>query len=195
MSDNASIIRVSKLDAARRQLRTAITLWFTNGDPVSVHTLAFAAYDVFHTVSKKRDPNRRDRLFDTDYIKDEYRRDWHDLIKKNAHFFKHADRDPDGVLDFNLANNEFFILFAITGRQLCGESHSHEESTLLWWMQIHKPHLLTEQGRKMVADHIPVDNLEHIRGLTKHEFFEAFRQAFLIQNRTTGSERRFSLHS
>ena len=193
MSDDTSIIRVSKLDAARRQLRTAITLWFTEGDPVSVHTLAFAAYDVFHTVSKKRDPNRRDLLFDTDYIKDEYRRDWHDLIEKNAHFFKHADRDPDGVLDFNLANNEFFILFAIAGRQLCGESDSQEESDFMWWLSLHKPNLLTEAGRKMVSDHLPVDAIERARKLSKGEFFEAFRQARLIQNRTTGAGRRFSL--
>ena len=32
-------IVVTKLDAARRQLRTAIRLWFQEADPVSIHTL------------------------------------------------------------------------------------------------------------------------------------------------------------
>jgi hypothetical protein len=39
-------IVVTKLDAARRQLRTAIHLWFNDGDPVSIHALAFAAYEL-----------------------------------------------------------------------------------------------------------------------------------------------------
>ena len=32
-------IRIGKLDAARRQLQAAITLWFNDGDPVAIHYL------------------------------------------------------------------------------------------------------------------------------------------------------------
>jgi len=49
-------IMISKLDAARRQLATAITLWFEDRDPVSIHTLVFAAYEIIHAVSKQRNP-------------------------------------------------------------------------------------------------------------------------------------------
>ncbi|HXW39863.1 MAG TPA: hypothetical protein VEK75_01575 [Xanthobacteraceae bacterium] len=152
MADKASVIRISKLDAARRQLRTAITLWFTDGDPVAVHALAFAAYEIFHTVSKKRDPYRRDLLLDSDMIKDEYRREWHDLVKKAAVFFKHADRDPEAILDFLVDSNDWFILYGIAGRQLCGESQSDEESDFMWWLSFHRPEMLTDAGRKMLAD-------------------------------------------
>jgi hypothetical protein len=96
---DSSTITLSKLEAASRQLRTAITLWFDEGDPVSVHTLAFAAYEIFHTVSAHRDPYRRDLLFDSDWIKDEYRRDWNKHIRREANFFKHGDRDPEGSID------------------------------------------------------------------------------------------------
>jgi hypothetical protein len=65
VSDPDLMIRLGKVDVARRQPQTAITLWFTEGDPVSVHTLVFAAYEVFHFVSKSRNPNRRDLLFHT----------------------------------------------------------------------------------------------------------------------------------
>jgi hypothetical protein len=41
-------ITISKFDAARRQLNTAITLWFADGDPVAIHTLAYAAYEIIH---------------------------------------------------------------------------------------------------------------------------------------------------
>jgi hypothetical protein len=67
-------ITVTKLEAARRQLRTAIELWFHSGEPVSIHTLAAAAYQVVH------DLNRRKKgpplLLDNDMIKVEYRREY-----------------------------------------------------------------------------------------------------------------------
>jgi hypothetical protein len=178
-----SIIKIGKFEAARRQLRTAIRLWFNDGDPVSIHTLAFAAYEIIHAISEKRDPFRRDLLFDTVLIKDEYRQDWNRHVRKHANFFKHADRDGDSVIEFNPDFSEWFIFFAIAGRELCGEQASDEESTFMWWMQIHKPHILTEQGRKMVSDHIPIDGLQQLRTLAKHEFFEVWREARRASNK------------
>ena len=95
MDTEAKTITISKLDAARRQLRTAMTLWFGEGDPVSIHTLANAAYEVIHVISKKRNKYRHDLLFDSDLIKDEYRGEFNKLIKKPGNFFKHAKDDFD----------------------------------------------------------------------------------------------------
>lgn len=167
-------LKIGKLEAARRQLRTAITLWFNESDPVSVHTLAFAAYEIYHAISEKRNPRRRDLIFDLLHIRDEYRRDWNSHVRRSANFFKHADRDGDAVLDFNLKSSEFFILFAIIGGELCGESPSDEESIFTWWIFINKPHILTEQGRKMIAQYFPSNTLDFARGLTKIKFFEAW---------------------
>jgi hypothetical protein len=158
MSD--ATIRLDKLDAARRQLRTAITLWFTDGDPVAVHTLAFAAYEIIHVISKKRNPHRRDLLFDTLVIKDEYRRDWNAQIKRDANFFKHADRDPDLVIEFQPYLSQLFILYSIIGRLVCGERASDEESAFWWWFQIENPESLTEKGKKFFADTFPVEDVE-----------------------------------
>jgi|SRR5271166_6982401 len=93
MTNTALVIKVGKLDAAQRQLQTAISLWFTGGDPVSIHSLAFAAYEVIHTISKRLNPYRRDLLFDSLLIKDEYRSEFNITLKKHASFFKHANRD------------------------------------------------------------------------------------------------------
>jgi hypothetical protein len=43
---------VSKLDAARRQLETAVRLYFCEGDPVSMHTLTSAAYQVLSDINR-----------------------------------------------------------------------------------------------------------------------------------------------
>jgi len=47
-------LTISKLDAAKRQLETVIRLYFVHGDPVSIHTLTSAAYNVIRDVNKKR---------------------------------------------------------------------------------------------------------------------------------------------
>jgi hypothetical protein len=170
-------IRISKLDAAQRQLRTAISLWFQDGDPVPVHALAFAAYEVFHFVSGHRDPHRRDLLFDSIYIKEERRKEYLAVVKREANFFKHGDRDPEAILDFNPEVAEFFILYAILARQLCGESQSEEESIFMWWIMFHWPEMLSEQGRKGLTDRLPIEYIESIRHLSKSKFFEACRKA------------------
>jgi hypothetical protein len=85
-------IKLTKLDAACRQLRTAIHLWFTGGDPVSTHALAFAAHELIHRLYKLKGLDNL--LFDTYAIKDEYRGEWAKTLKKEAAFLKHADTDP-----------------------------------------------------------------------------------------------------
>jgi hypothetical protein len=169
MTDSAPL-KISKLDAARRQLRTAITLWFNDGDPVAIHALAFASYDILHAVSKKRDPNRRKLVFDSDLFPEEFRKELNIGIKKTAHFFKHADRDPQAIIEFNPVTSECFIIFAITALQLCGESIGVEEIAFLLWIHIHKPHLLTGAGEKKLIDNLPVEVLRQLRGTAKNNF-------------------------
>jgi hypothetical protein len=167
-------IRIGKCEAGKQQLRTAIKLWFKGGDPVSAHALAFAAYEIFHFLSEKRDPTRRDLLFDTATIKDEFRKDWNQLVRKEANFFKHADRDGDAVIEFDPAITEHFILFAIGGRELCGEASSDEERAFIWWIHVNRPERLTNKGADFLAKNMPVDSLKHIRDTPKHEFFDRY---------------------
>jgi hypothetical protein len=44
----------NKLEVARRQLETAIQMYFNCGDPVSTHTLATAALEVLIGLNKAR---------------------------------------------------------------------------------------------------------------------------------------------
>src|SRR5438045_7911123 len=46
--------RITKLEAAVRQLRAAILLYFSNGDEVAIHTLAFAAHEILRQLAKAR---------------------------------------------------------------------------------------------------------------------------------------------
>lgn len=50
---DVSRIQISKLEAAKRQRDTAIKMWFADGDPVSIHTLAAAAHQIINDVNEK----------------------------------------------------------------------------------------------------------------------------------------------
>ena len=45
-------LQISKLDAARRQLEIAVRLYFAEDDPVSIHTLTSAAYQLLSDINR-----------------------------------------------------------------------------------------------------------------------------------------------
>lgn len=170
-------ITITKLDAAQRQLQTAVLLWFTGGDPVSIHTLAYAAYEIIHAVSKRMNPNRRDLLFDSLVVKDEHRGDFNFVLKKHANFFKHGNKADETEIDFYPVASELFIMFSILGLSSCGAVRSDEEVAYLAWIQIHHPEFLTDKGRKVVGETISVESMEELRALNRQEFLKAIRYA------------------
>jgi hypothetical protein len=173
-------IRISKLEAARRQLKTAITLWFTGGDPVAIHSLAFASYEVLHAISEKRDPKRSDLIFDSALIEDERRNEWNKVVRKDANFFKHADRDGDSVIEFVPQTSEVFILFAIWAREFCGEVPSQEEVIFTTWLRVSRSKLLTAKGRNKLTEALTADDIRQLRVLPKPKFFEVCRESFSL---------------
>jgi hypothetical protein len=50
-----NIIKIHKIEVARRQLETAINLFFTNGDVFAIITLAGAAEEIFGVFLKRED--------------------------------------------------------------------------------------------------------------------------------------------
>lgn len=75
-------LKISKLDAAKRQLETAIRLYFNSADPVSIHTLACAAHSIISDLNKKY---KGKPMIMSDFgIKDEYK----NMVKKRCESIK-----------------------------------------------------------------------------------------------------------
>ena len=162
-------IRVSKLDAARRQLDCAIELWFTDKDDVSIHTLAAAAHQIIHDINKKK--GGQELLFDSIVIKDEYRSEFVAFVKKNLSFFKHADKDAKGITEFVPMGSILFMFFSAVGLQQLDESLNDVEAIFVLWLAVHHPNWIREAYRKKIEQTAPVQHLKEIRGLSKQEFF------------------------
>ena len=101
-------IKISKLDAAKRQTETAIKLYFNNADPVSIHTLICSAHNILLDLTKEY--KKTPMLLSGYIVKKEYQDEFIRELRKPQNHFKHADKDPETVIDFNPIINETFII-------------------------------------------------------------------------------------
>jgi len=116
-------LKVAKLDAARRQLETAVRLYFSEADPVSIHTLTSAAYQVLSDVNRARRgaPMLKEQI--PTWVRPDATAEAKRRINEAANFFKHADRDHDEVLEFSEGQTELLLYDAVQKyRELTGET-------------------------------------------------------------------------
>jgi hypothetical protein len=102
-------IHISKIDAAKRQLELSIRLFFINSDVVSIHTLTLASYNIMRDLCIAQNKSIFIKNKSLDFVKPEYHQKVKAALNKAENFFKHADKDPDEVLEFNPGITEFFI--------------------------------------------------------------------------------------
>jgi hypothetical protein len=113
---------ISKLEAAERQLRQVVRLFFQRGDDVAVHTLAAAAYRITSDLCNLKGIKRE---FEGSLILEEMGVRGEALVamREPQNFFKYADKDPQGTVQFNPMLSVCLILSAvqyfylITGKQ------------------------------------------------------------------------------
>ena len=130
--DIAKTEKVRKIDAAARELDTAVMLWFKGEDAVSIHLLACSAYQIVNDLCPSDE-----LLYNSLVFKDEYRREVNTSLKSAYNFFKHADNDADGVIDFRPSMNFLFIMFCCKGLQLLGVKPTIRRDAFMlyfWWL-------------------------------------------------------------
>ena len=132
---------LSKIDVARRQLVTAIRLYFNWGDEVSIHTLAAAARNVLCDLCERRgatSPLLLDNLLD-DFVKPEHYKEVRNKFRESENFFKHADRDSEGGLTFNPETTDYMLIEAVEAYAiLTGERVPEFHVYRAWWMLHHQ---------------------------------------------------------
>lgn len=172
-------LTVTKIDAAVRQLRTAIRLWFQDGDPVAIHTLAAAAHEIADTLLRKR--GEPGLLFNNHLIKDEFKKDFNSLLKSWPNFFKHANRDHEASIVFDTILNEAIITFTVYGiSRIDHKAYGPDEQAFVCWLALHRPDVLVENPLEKVAT---AEAQDQMRTLTKGEFFLACRYGRYLRDR------------
>ena len=138
----APLDKLTKIDAARSQLATAINLFFDDVDPISVHSLACASAEILETICRK---NGKQTFFahmresNPKFTSKKIR----ETLNKCKNWFKHADKDHGDVLtDFSDVLNDYAIFMA-----------SHDYGSIenwkpieiqvfqLWFSTVYKKHM------------------------------------------------------
>jgi len=129
-------LSLSKLDVAKRQLETAIRLYFNNSDPVSIHTLTCAAYNILRDLNRTRGGGNlqvKDGVIDL--VKKDSKKEVRLLISKAENYFKHANRDHSETLEFNPRQSDFLLLEGCsTYEKLTGERPPLMQLCQIWLM-------------------------------------------------------------
>jgi len=165
---------IDKLDAACRQLNTAISLWFNDGDAVSIHTLTFAAHQIVSDINSHKGGS--ELIYDSAVIKDEHRTEAIKKLRRHYNFFKHADNDPSGTIEFDPICTDWFIIFTIIGLEYLGRKpDAVQRAFTIYWYLCH-PDMLTEKGKTIVAA-LSEESRQYDLEMHKQQFFEAYTLA------------------
>lgn len=122
---------VSKIEAAKRQLDTAIHLMFRGDDPLAVHTLAGAAASLLDDILKKKEgvETWNKHVSDVTGLGPVQAGR---ILRSAQNFLKHADRDHDATLDFDPSfTDEILILATLNFGEL--EALSREMQVFQAW--------------------------------------------------------------
>jgi hypothetical protein len=157
-------LTVNKRSVARSQLETAIQIWFLEGDPVSIHTLAVAAHDCFNALHKHTTS------------KPSYMEEWlaskPKSFQKQArmaqNFLKHGYNELKGTLRLTTIQAEMLMMDAVTCYERIGE-----KPTPL--MRLYAQRFLYEHPYLITKDALPV----YVKNAENHQLTNSTRTEFL----------------
>jgi len=166
-------IVVNKVQVAIKQLNTAISLYYSSGDIISIHTLAGAAHNIIHDLVENKYPNKS---WENTVAQDNNLSlgKFLQIARKAQNFIKHAKTDPDGDITINSNDTEHLLFLTI--QNLCllikeNELLSNEVSTFqLWFMATHN---------YTFHENYLNDEFKDIKNMTKKEQIEQGKQLLL----------------
>lgn len=167
--NDLKILHVSKLDAARRQLETAINLFFYEKDDVSIHTLAAAAFNILDDIRKDWNIDHKTiRQKVLNNAGKEQSKETLKSIKSAENYFKHADRDPNELIDFKPHQTLYLIADACATYCFITGNKIPIFNVFSLWLVTSEPHMfvLSDEDKYLIEDVVP-------KGLeSKKLFFE-----------------------
>jgi hypothetical protein len=162
------IVRVTRQEAAKGQLHSAILLWFHEGDVASIHTLTVAAQGILSVLKKEAGV----RFGAADWIQAQPK-SFQEKIRNPQNFFKHGHHKQlyKDVISYAPELPEVFMLDStVTYSHLF---HRLTPTMLLFLLRfsIEQPKAFrsTESIHAKLVDGVKI---EDFRGLGRREFYE-----------------------
>jgi hypothetical protein len=160
-------IYISKIDAARRQLEMAISMFFNYSDVVSIHTLSEASYEILNDIcKKKRIKSYKEQILAL--VKPDKIKFFRKKLDESKNFFKHANFDSNKQLEFNPEITEF-VIFDCYGLylKLTRESTALMDTFKVWFVTKNYELFITEKENSTFILKGKIDPKERNRYLTE----------------------------
>jgi hypothetical protein len=163
---------VTKLEAADRQLRLAIRLFFERKDLIGVHALVAAALEIFRQVGR---PRGLKSFYEwvNERVRPEKRSEVLKLFREAQNFFKHSGKDARKELKFYYTYTPLYIFNAAHLAYKLTGTRSPESNVFMTWFIFKNPGVLLddEEARQVegaLAGAVDPDNFEAFLFLIDH---------------------------
>ena len=139
--------KITKLEAAQRQLDAVIRMFFKNEDILAVHTVSRAAFRIVFDLTSEGDAKNA--------LATHIKKVGAHRFNEETNFLKHADQDPEAEIDDNFqVLTEAGIGMAIGLYKHHNSKLTPEMTSFLVWSQFVRPGLfdLSEDTAKFIAE-------------------------------------------
>lgn len=134
-------LAVTKIDAARNQLETAITLWFCDGDPCSICTLTAAASEILSALNKAQKGSPMCYDAESEYIRPEFREELRRVYRASPNFLKHGSAKGEETHYLAVKNQHLLFYDAVETYNRLGFGKRPIFQTLQTWLTVTEPTL------------------------------------------------------
>lgn len=164
-----SITRISKKEVIKKQLETAISLYFFDKDKISTHTLTCAAHEILRDLYKLKgkDSLMADQILGL--IKPERHREARDQLNEAKNFFKHL-QNPKKELKIDFDITVFWLWDACLMYKTLYKKQTKDMEIFVVWFNISNKDLLENPKQIKKAESI------YNKFKSKTKFYETIKK-------------------
>ena len=160
-------MRINKPEAARRQIEAAIRLLFSGEDPIAVHSLAAAGFRIVRDLAHAGEKGEIHRIF-KNMIKPGMEGEFWKGINRAANFLKHAEADPDDILEgVQEEVNDSALVMACMYYQDLGYHLTPTMTALVTWYSVMHPEFILDNAPLKTI--IPKELTQSLQASTRSE--------------------------
>ena len=147
--ESTDSIQLTKLEAARKQINTAIRMYFMEMDAVSTHAVLAGGLQIISDLAAKKGQRVGFEEFLAPIIEDR-RNEFVLILREPQNFLKHADREGDetAIYEYRVGALDMYLYMAAQSYQTFTGKSTPEIKSIIAWISFRNPEILFEDEYK-----------------------------------------------